>query len=51
MKKYTKPQIKENKFETVDIITTSNVLDGLTNLDKSSNVDWGDNILNILDIF
>ena len=46
MKKYIKPQIKVNEFETVDIITTSNVLNGLTDLDKSSNVDWGENILN-----
>lgn len=49
MKKYIKPQIELNKFEIEDIMATSGVggglFSGLADIDNSSSVDWGEEIL------
>lgn len=49
MKKYIKPQIELNKFEIEDIMSTSGVggglFSGLADIDNSSSVDWGEEIL------
>ena len=51
MKKYVKPQIEIKEFEVSDIVTSSGIFYGITDLDASKSVEWDDKILDPKDNF